>query len=115
LVLTDNRLSGCRRSVSNAYNFIPTSDLDIDRIEMVSGPGSALYGPNAAAGVMHIVTRSPFESEGTTVSLGGGERELMLGSFRHAGSVNHRFGYKVSGSTMKGSTGNTPSRQSQLP
>jgi len=102
LVLTDNRLSGVPSLSFNAYNFIPTSDLDIDRIEIVSGPGSALYGPNAAAGVMHIVTKSPFESEGTTVSLGGGERELMLGSFRHAGSVNHRFGYKVSGQYYEG-------------
>jgi iron complex outermembrane receptor protein len=97
LVLTDNRMAGVPSLSFNAYNFIPTSDLDIDRIEIVSGPGSALYGPNSAAGVMHIITKSPFESEGTTVSVGGGERELMLGSFRHAGSVNNRFGYKISG------------------
>ncbi|MCX6835432.1 MAG: TonB-dependent receptor, partial [candidate division Zixibacteria bacterium] len=102
LVLTDNRMAGVPSLNFNAYNFIPTSDLDIDRIEIVSGPGSALYGPNSAAGVMHIITKSPFGSEGTTVSIGGGERDLVLGSFRHAGSVKNRFGYKISGQSYEG-------------
>ncbi len=76
LVLTDNRMARVPSLRYNAYNFIPTVGHDIDRIEIVSGPGSALYGPNSAAGVMHIITKSPFGSEGTTVSLGGGERDL---------------------------------------
>ncbi|MEW5796189.1 MAG: TonB-dependent receptor [Candidatus Zixiibacteriota bacterium] len=102
LVLVDNRFARVPSLRYNAYNFIPTVDADIERIEMVSGPGSALYGPNSAAGVMHMITKSPFESEGTTVSLGGGERELMLGSFRHAGNVNNRVGYKFSGQYYEG-------------
>ncbi len=43
-----------------------------------------------------MLTKSPIGSEGTTVSIGGGERDLFMGSFRHAGSVNEKFGYKVS-------------------
>jgi len=41
---------------------------DIERVEVVLGPAAALYGPNSSSGVMHIVTRSPFESQGTTVT-----------------------------------------------
>ncbi len=103
LVLTDNRMARVPSLRFNAYNFIPTVSDDIERIEIVSGPGSALYGPNSAAGVMHIVTKSPFGSEGTTLSMGGGERDLMLGSFRHARTFNNRIGFKISGQYYEGS------------
>lgn len=102
LVLTDNRIARVPSLRFNAHNFISTVNEDIDRIEIVSGPGSALYGPNASSGVMHIVTKSPFGSEGTQVSLGGGQRDLKLGSFRHAGTVNNRFGYKITGQYYEG-------------
>lgn len=103
LVMTDNRLARVPSLRYNAYSFIPTTNEDIERIEIVSGPGSALYGPNSAGGVMHIITKSPFNSQGTSVTLGGGEREVGMVSFRHAGvSNNNRIGYKVTGRYYKG-------------
>ncbi|MCE2450628.1 MAG: TonB-dependent receptor [Candidatus Latescibacteria bacterium] len=66
------------------------------RIEVVLGPGSALYGPNSASGVMHIITRSPFTSAGTNVNLGLGERSVRKVGMRHAGAASDRLGYKVS-------------------
>ncbi|MEE9555035.1 MAG: TonB-dependent receptor [candidate division Zixibacteria bacterium] len=102
LVLTDNRIARVPSLRYNAYSFIPVTDDDIERIELVSGPGSALYGPNSASGIMHIITKSPFSSEGTTVNMGGGERDLVMGSFRHAGSSHNRFGYKISGRYFRG-------------
>ena len=102
LVLTDNRIARVPSLRFNAYNFIPTINEDIDRIEVVSGPGSALYGPNAASGVMHMVTKSPFSSKGTTISLGGGERDLMIGAIRHAGTISNRIGYKLTGQYYQG-------------
>ena len=51
LVLTDYRLAQVPSLRFNVYNLIPTIDEDIERIELVLGPGSALYGPNAAGGV----------------------------------------------------------------
>ena len=102
LVLVDDRLARVPSLRFNAYNFISTPNDDIERIEIVSGPGSALYGPNTANGVMHLVTKSPFESQGTTVSLGGGERSLDIGSIRHAGSYQNRIGYKVSAQYYQG-------------
>jgi iron complex outermembrane receptor protein len=80
----------------NAQQFIPASNEDVERIEVVLGPGSALYGPNSANGVMHILTKSPFESKGTIISFGAGERSLLMASLRHAGVFKDRIGYKLS-------------------
>ena len=102
LSLVDNRIARVPSLRLNAYSLIPTSSEDIEQIEVVSGPGSALYGPNSANGVMHILTRSPFTSQGTTVSIGGGERSILLGSLRHAGVINETLGYKLSVNGLRG-------------
>ncbi len=96
LTLTDNRIARVPSLRLNAYNFIPVTNDDIERIEVVLGPGSALYGPNSANGVMHIITRSPFASAGTQVNLGVGERRVRKVGMRHAGAAGDRLGYKVS-------------------
>ncbi|MDZ7269695.1 MAG: TonB-dependent receptor [candidate division KSB1 bacterium] len=116
LSLVDNRYANVPSLRLNAYNFIPTSTEDIARIEVVSGPGSALYGPNSASGVMHIITRSPFESKGTTFSIGGGGRDffnisqrepqggrnIYMTSMRHAGVLGDKLGYKLSAQYYQG-------------
>ncbi len=96
LTLTDNRIARVPSLRFNAYNFIPVTNSDIGRIEVVLGPGAALYGPNSANGVMHIITRSPLDEQGTEVNLGMGERSVFKLGFRHAGKVNNKLGYKVS-------------------
>ena len=96
LTLTDNRIARVPSLRLNAYNFIPVTNDDIERIEVVLGPGSALYGPNSANGVMHIITRSPFTSGGTNVNVGLGERSVRKVGMRHAGAAGDRLGYKVS-------------------
>ena len=108
LSLVDNRIASVPSLRVNAYSLIPTINEDIEQIEIVSGPGSALYGPNSANGVMHILTRScvakssPFTSQGTSVSIGGGERRFFTGSLRHAGVINETIGYKVTGNYNRG-------------
>ena len=102
LSLVDNRIASIPSLRVNSYSFIPTTSEDIEQIEVVSGPGAALYGPNSANGVIHIITRSPFTSQGTTVSIGGGERSILMGSLRHAGVVNETIGYKFSGNYFRG-------------
>ena len=96
LTLTDNRIARVPSLRVNAYNFIPVVNEDIERIEVVLGPGSALYGPNSARGVMHIITRSPFASAGTNVRMGMGERSLRKGAVRHAGIINPNLAFKLS-------------------
>lgn len=57
----DNRIGSVPSLRVNAFQLIPTSTEDIERIEVVKGPASALYGPNAASGVVHIITKSPLD------------------------------------------------------
>ena len=97
LTLVDNRIARVPSLRFNAFDMIPIASDDIERIEVVLGPGSALYGPNSSAGVMHIITRSPFGSEGNTISISGGERSVQKLSLRHASSLNNKIGIKVSG------------------
>ncbi len=110
-VMTDNRWASVPSLRFNAYNLIPATNEDIDRIEFVLGPGSALYGPNVDKGVMHLITRSPLIHQGTTISLAGGNRggnntgsAEVLGqlSFRHAGMIGESVGYKLSGLYFNG-------------
>ena len=96
LTLTDNRIARVPSLRVNAMNFIPLVNEDVERIEVVLGPGSALYGPNSADGVMHVITRSPLTSQGTNLYLGVGERSLRKTSMRHAGTVGDGLGYKIS-------------------
>jgi iron complex outermembrane receptor protein len=50
---------------------------DVERIEIISGPGATLWGANAVNGVINVITRSAAETQGTRVSarVGGTERE----------------------------------------
>ena len=102
LTLVDNRIARVPSLRVNVYNFISTPSEDLERIEIVLGPGAALYGPNSANGVFHMVTKSPFGSEGTTISIGGGERSVLMGTLRHAGSFNSKVGYKITGTYYQG-------------
>ncbi len=102
LTLTDNRIARVPSLRVNALNFIPLTNDDVERIEVVLGPGSALYGPNSADGVMHIITHSPFTSQGTNVHVGMGERNLRHTTIRHAGVAGNRLGYKISGQYYTG-------------
>jgi iron complex outermembrane receptor protein len=97
LVITDNRYASVPSLRFNAYNMIPLTSFDPERIEVLLGPASALYGPNAANGVLHIITSSPLDDPGTALSLAGGERGLFHGQFRHASRFSERAGLKVSG------------------
>lgn len=102
MMLTDNRIASVPSLRVNAHNFVPLVSEDIQQIEVIRGPGSALYGPNTANGVLHIITRSPFASAGTWVSLAAGERSLFQGMARHAGTIGDRLGYKISAQYMRG-------------
>ncbi len=103
LVLTDNRYGRVPSIRFNAWNFIPINNLDIARMEVVLGPGAALYGPNSASGVLHMITRSPIDAPGSSVALAGGERSVFQGQFRSAfANEDETFGFKLSGQYFQG-------------
>lgn len=101
MALTDYRIAGVPSLRVNFLHFIPANDDDIERMEVVLGPGSALYGPNTADGVIHIITKSPLDRQGTTVSVGGGTRSVFQTTFRTAQKLSDKFGLKFSGQYFK--------------
>ena len=101
-MLTDYRLAGVPSLRVNLMHFIPSIEEDLDRIEVVLGPSSALYGPNTANGIVHFITKSPLDDQGTTVTLGGGERSVFQGAARSAFLLNDDLGFKISGQYMRG-------------
>lgn len=101
--LTDNRIASVPSLQVNLMQFVPSTDEYIARMEVVLGPGSALYGPNTANGVIHLITSSPLEGSSTTASIGGGERSVFKGTFRTSQLLGENFGIKISGSMFRGS------------
>ena len=59
---------------------------DIDRIELIRGPGAALWGANAVNGVINVVTRTADESQGGIASLTGGTNDQLQGELRYGSS-----------------------------
>lgn len=102
LMLTDYRYAAVPSIGFDIPYLIGATDDDIERIEVVRGPGAALYGPGASRGVLQIVTRSPFESPGGEVSLMGGQRSIADGTFRYAAVPAPWIGVKVSGNYFRG-------------
>ncbi len=75
---------------------------DIERIEIVLGPSSALYGPNAHNGLVNTITKDPRTSEGTTLAFGAGNQSVLSTRFRHAQVLSDKFAFKVSGEYTQG-------------
>ena len=70
---------------------------DVDRIEVVSGPGGTLWGANAVNGVINIITRSAKDTQGLLVTGGGGSLLQDFGAVRYGGGVGSNFFYRVYG------------------
>src|SRR6187397_1084977 len=62
------------------WDFVPTNLDDIKQIEVVRGPASAVWGANALAGVVNIITKTPREAPGTTAIFGAGAMDRNAGS-----------------------------------
>jgi len=60
---------------------------DIERIEVIRGPGAALWGANAVNGVINIITRSAAETQGTLLAAGGGSEERGFAGARQGGRL----------------------------
>jgi iron complex outermembrane receptor protein len=96
----DNQSVGLNFSPGNLFG---PSELDLKSTEMISGPASALYGPNALQGVLSFETKNPFDEQGVSFQVKAGNREfvqtdLWLGDV--LGKKN-RFAIKVAASYFK--------------
>ncbi|MBC7781107.1 MAG: TonB-dependent receptor [Proteobacteria bacterium] len=69
---------------------------DVARIEVISGPGTTLWGANAVNGVINVITRPAGETTGALVSLGAGNRD-QTAAVRWGGKLGERGHYRVYG------------------
>ncbi|MEO0875282.1 MAG: TonB-dependent receptor, partial [Bacteroidota bacterium] len=87
-------------------NFLGTSELDVNKVELIVGASSAFYGPNAFNGVISMETRDPFFHDGLSAYIKVGERNLLQGAFRWASITNNKdglpvFAYKLNAEALR--------------
>ena len=96
LVLQDGRDLALGHLGAELWQTLSEPLEDLGQIEVIRGPGSALYGPNAYNGVINITTPDARDVVGTKFTLGGGELTTARADLRHAGLWLHdRLGYRV--------------------
>ena len=78
------------------------SDLPmLERIEVLRGPQSTLFGKNASAGVINIVTKKPSFDKSTSVTAGIGKYNSRIGKIYTTGSINETTAYSFSANFNK--------------
>lgn len=70
---------------------------EVDRIEVISGPGATLWGANAVNGVINVITKDAKDSPGLLVSGGGGTELRGFGTARYGGTLGSEAHYRVYG------------------
>ena len=70
---------------------------DIDRIEVIRGPGASLWGANAVNGVINIITKNARDTQGTYMAAGAGTNDEAEVAIRHGGTLGDLGHYRVFG------------------
>jgi len=107
LVLLDGRTLYSRSFSGVFWDVQNILASDIDRIEVIRGPGGTAWGANAVNGVINIITKSAAETKGTLVEVGGGSRDRDSATVRYGGAVGNTA-YRVYSTWMDHGSGVTP-------
>jgi iron complex outermembrane receptor protein len=68
---------------------------DIERIEVIRGPGGSIWGTNAVNGVINIITKRTSETKGALVTAGGGNVDQGFGTVQYGGSAGQSTDFRV--------------------
>ena len=70
---------------------------DVDRIEVIRGPGATLWGANAVNGVINVITKKADETQGSLVTVGAGSEEKGFGGIRYGGQLGEHVFFRIYG------------------
>ena len=70
---------------------------EMQSVELIRGPGSALYGANAFSGVLNMTTKMPRDSVGGRLLLSAGDLDTKRADLRHAGGLGGEWYYRLVG------------------
>jgi iron complex outermembrane receptor protein len=70
---------------------------DVDRIEVVRGPGTTMWGSNAVNGVINIITKNSNDTQGALIQSGGGNLERDFNTVRYGGRLGDDVTYRIFG------------------
>jgi iron complex outermembrane receptor protein len=70
---------------------------DVERIEVIRGPGATIWGANAVTGVINIITKSAKQTHGALASTGGGNVDQGIGGFRSGAGNGSNLDYRMYG------------------
>jgi iron complex outermembrane recepter protein len=97
LVLVDGRTVYSPLSSGVFWDEVDTSLEDIDRIEVIRGPGATMWGANAVNGVVNVITKAAGSTSGTMVSLSTGSEDRLAAGVRHGGTLGDGLHWRVWG------------------
>jgi iron complex outermembrane recepter protein len=95
LVLIDGRTVYTPLFAGTYWEVQDTLLEDVDRIEVIRGPGGTIWGPNAVNGVINIITKPARETRGDFTSAGGGNEEQGFVNWRYGGGNGKNVDYRV--------------------
>jgi iron complex outermembrane receptor protein len=93
LVLVDGRTVYQDFLGATLWSGLSIDLIDIERIEVVRGPGSAIYGAYAYTGIINIITKRPEQIDGSVMELSAGSRDALRGNYQYGvrkGAVGFR-------------------------
>jgi iron complex outermembrane receptor protein len=97
LVLMDGRTLYSPLFAGTFWEVQDTVLADVDRIEVIRGPGGSVWGANAVNGIVNILTRSAHESRGSVAFIAAGTEDRLIASARHGARMAGNGAYRVYG------------------
>lgn len=99
---TDMRVDGMRTSYSQTYSLVDQANIsNIERVEFITGPGSALNSSYAIGGTMNVVTRDPPRTLSGSLSQEAGDWEFNRTQFSLGNTLGNGLGFFLAGSNME--------------
>jgi iron complex outermembrane receptor protein len=113
LVLMDGRTLYSPLYAGVEWDVHDTMIEDIERIEIIRGPGAALWGANAVNGVINIITKQAAETQGGLISFQGGQFERSSLTARYGGAIRKTAHFRLFGKyfnrpSLENASGETP-------